>query len=144
MYPPRALEFSRDFSVLYFGTLDGGHVLRVPLDEDLNPTGDPELLITLPSGWHDTLEVDACGNLYVGSFYGWNIYRIGADLSITELLSWDFDHYGHGFEWGSAAGGWNEEAIYVTHPYIGSLVDEVVIGVPGRQWVGEVLGGVTL
>jgi hypothetical protein len=88
--------------------------------------------------------VDACGNIYVESFYGWKIYRIHADLSVTVLMSWSFDDYGHGFEWGVAEGGWDEQAIYITHPYIGERVEEVVMGVPGRAWPGTVIGGTTL
>ena len=142
-YPPRAIGFSRDFTVLYFGTLNGGDVYKVELDANLDPVGDPQLVVTLPAGWHDTLEVDACGNVYVGAFFTWSIYRINVDLSIDRILQWDFNSYGHGFEWGSADGGWNEQAIYVTHPYIGSRIEEVEIGVPGAHWVGEVIGGGT-
>ncbi len=58
------------------------------LDADLNPIGEPQRVVTLPSAWHDTLEVDACGNLYVGGFYEWTIYRVSsADLEITALMS---------------------------------------------------------
>lgn len=141
---PRALDFSTDYSALYFGTTNHGAVLRIALDEDLNPTSEPEEVVMMPVSWHDTLEVDACGNLYVGSFYGHQIMRVNGDLSVTQLMSWNFDNYGHGFEWGSDTGGWEQRSIYVTHPYYGDWVDEVPIGVPGRRWTGEVLGGVTL
>ncbi len=141
---PRGLEFSADDTKLYFGTTNHGAVFALPLDEDLNPVSEPEQVVMMPMSWHDTLEVDACGNLYVGSFYGHRIMRVDSELEITELMSWNFDNYGHGFEWGSAAGGWEEQSIYVTHPYNGSWVDEIPIGVPGRQYTGEVVGGVTL
>jgi hypothetical protein len=98
----------------------------------------------MPTSWHDTVEVDACGNLYIGTFFGHQIYRVNTDLSITQILSWDFNNYGHGFEWGSTAGGWDEYSIYVTHPYVGTWVDQIELGVPGRQWTGEVIGRVTL
>ncbi len=143
-YAPRGLEFSHDYSVLYFGTTNDGRVFRVELDENLDPVSDPQPLVNMPVSWHDTLEVDACGNLYVGSFFGHQIMRVDATLSITQLLDWNFDNYGHGFEWGSAVGGWDETSIYMTHPYNGSWVDEIQIGVPGRQWTGEVLGRVVL
>jgi hypothetical protein len=32
----------------------------------------------------------------------------------------------------------------MVHPDIGDRVDEVILGVPGRGWVGEVLGGETI
>ena len=143
-FAPRGIEFSHDYSTLYFGTTSDGHVFRVDLDENLDPIADPELLVTMPVSWHDTLEVDACGNLYIGSFFGHQIFRVDADLSITQLMDWNFDNYGHGFEWGSVVGGWDEYSIYVTHPYNGSWVDEVQLGVPGRQWTGVAVGRVVL
>ena len=143
-YAPRGLEFSTDYSTLYFGTTSDGYVYRVPLDGNLDPVSDPELLVTMPVGWHDTLEVDACGNLYVGSFFGHQIFRVDANLTIVRIAAWDFDNYGHGFEWGSAVGGWEETSIYATHPYNGCWVDELEVGVPGRQWTGVAVGGVVL
>ena len=139
-YAPRGLEFSYDFSKLYFGTTDDGRVYAVDLDENLDPNADPVPVVQLPVSWHDTLEGDACGNLYVGSFFGHQITRVDANLDITQILSWNFNNYGHGFEWGSAVGGWDEYSIYVMHPYNGTWVDEVQIGVPGRQWTGEAVG----
>lgn len=144
-FPPRAIAFSRDFSRLYWGTLNGGGVYAIDLDAYLDPVGPAELVATLPEDWHDTLEVDACGNLYVGSVFGTQIFRVRTDGTIEVFIDWaSFDDYGHGFEWGDAAGGWNEQAIYVTHPYVGSRVSEFVIGVPGAQWTGDVIGGATL
>ena len=55
------------------------------------------------------------------------------------LIDWSFNDYGHGLEWGDPAGGWDEQAIYITHPYVGSIVTELHIGVPGPKWHGEVL-----
>ena len=63
---------------------------------------------------------------------------------MTELIDWDFNSYGHGLEWGEPAGGWDDQTIYVTHPYIGSRVDAYFIGVPSAQWPGTVIGGATL
>ena len=144
-YAPRALEFSADYSRLYFGTLNGGKVMVVDLDDNLDPIGEPKKLVVVPEGWHDTLEVDACGNVYVGAFFSWSIYRISAiDHSIVTLVSWNFNNYGHGFEWGDPSGGWDEMAIYITHPYNGTWVDEHVIGVPSRTYQGEVMGARTL
>ncbi|NCG19368.1 MAG: hypothetical protein GWP91_10205 [Rhodobacterales bacterium] len=143
-YPARAIAFNRDFSRLYFGTMNGGRVYGVDLDVNLDPVGDPGLIATVPDGWHDTVEVDACGQIYVGSVFSSSIFRINQDLSIIEILDWTFNTYGHGLEWGSAAGGWDEFSVYVTHPYVGSRVDAYELGVPGAHWVGDVIGGVTL
>ncbi len=139
LFPPRALGFNRDFDRLYIGTQNGGDVWAVDLDANLDPISDPERVATVPQGWHDTIEVDACGNVYVGSVFESAIYRVWTDGSFQILLDWDFNNYGHGLEWGDAAGGWNEQAAYVTHPYIGSRVSEVDLGVPGANWVGTVL-----
>ena len=143
-FPPRAIAFGRGEERLYWGTLSGGDVYGIDLDENLDPVGDPELVTTVPEGWHDTLEVDACGNLYVGTFFGAQIYRVETDGTGSVLLSWNTEQYGHGFEWGRAEGGWNDHAIYLTHPYIGSRVSEVDIGVPSAQWPGVVIGGGSL
>ena len=144
---PRAIAFSRDWSALYIGTTSNGEVYRVDLDANGDPIGDPVLLTLVPNSWHDTVEVDACGNIYVGSVFSTTIYRIHADLSVTEFIAWSGGFggpYGHGLEWGKALGGWNDHAIYVTQPYIGSRITEYDIGVPGRDWPGTVVGGVTL
>jgi len=143
-YPARAIAFNRDYSRLYFGTLNGNGVYGIDLDADLDPIGDPILIRNVPDSWHDTVEVDACGHIYVGSVFSSSIFRINADLSVTEIIDWTFNTYGHGFEWGDASGGWDELSIYVTHPYIGSRVDSYYVGVPGAQWSGTVIGGMTL
>ena len=144
MAPPRAIAFNRDFTRLYFGTVDDGHVMGVELDANLDPVGEPYLVATVPDSWHDTLEVDACGQIYVGSFFCSCIYRINTDGSIVRFLDWDTNSYGHGFKWGRAEGGWDEQSIYITHPYTDERITELFIGVPGADWTGEVVGGVTL
>ena len=139
--PPRDIDFARDFSALYIGTQDDGHVMKLPLDANLDPTGPVELVATVDSTWHDTVEVDACGNVYVGGLFGTTYYRIAPDRTVTPYMTFVFDEWAHGFQWGDPNGGWDELSIYMAHPDIGDRVDEVTIGVPGRQWVGEVLGG---
>ena len=143
-YPARAIAFNRDFTRLYFGTLSGNGVYGVDLDANLDPIGDPVLIRAVPDSWHDTVEVDACGHIYVGSVFSSSIFRINADLSVTEIIDWTFNTYGHGFEWGDETGGWDPLSIYVTHPYIGSRVDTFYLGVPGAHWPGTVIGGFTL
>jgi hypothetical protein len=144
LFPARAIAFNRDFTRLYFGTLNGNGVYGVDMDANLDPIGDPVLIRNVPDSWHDTVEVDACGNIYVGSVFSSSIFRINEDLSVNEIIDWDFNTYGHGFEWGDANGGWDELSIYVTHPYIGSRIDSFYLGVPGAHWTGIVIGGFTL
>ena len=144
---PRAIAFSRDFDVLYIGTTDNGIVYKLPLDQDGYPTDVASHLVTVPSGWHDTMEVDACGNLYVGSVFSTSIYRVNSDLSVDEILNWGGGFggpYGHGMEWGDAKGGWDDMSVYVTQPYIGSRVTAYELGVPGQAWPGIVYNGTTL
>ena len=144
---PRAIAFSRDFSVLYIGTTDNGDVYKLPLDANGVPVADASRLVVVPDAWHDTVEVDACGNVYVGSVFSTSIFRINSDLSVDEILNWTGGFnggYGHGMEWGDASGGWNEMSVYVTQPYGGSRVTEYDLGVPGQGWPGIVLNGHTL
>jgi hypothetical protein len=141
---PRDIAFSRDDSRLYFGTLNSGKVWAVSFDAAMNVVGYPEEVAQVPQAWHDTIEVDACGNLYVGSVFESAIYRVFTDGTVQLLVDWSFNDYGHGLEWGAARGGWDPLAIYVTHPYVGSLVSEIHLGVPGAKWPGEVLNGATL
>ena len=137
--PPRDIAIHPDGTRLYWGTLDGGDVWAVDLDASGRPVLPAVRVAQVPNGWHDTVEVDACGNLYVGSVFASAIFRVRTTGEVQTLLDWSFDNYGHGLEWGDAQGGWNDRAIYVTHPYIGSRVTEVVVGVPGPDYRGPVL-----
>lgn len=140
MAPPRDIAFHPDGDRLYWGTLDGGEIWAVDVDLTTGlPTGTPEQVARVPEGWHDTIEVDACGNLYVGSVFESAIYRVFTDGAVELLIDWDFNSYGHGLSWGDAAGGWDEQAIYIAHSYVGSRVTELHLGVPGAKWEGEAL-----
>lgn len=151
-FTPRAIAFGRDTSVLYIGNGDSsdGRVYRLQLDEHMNAVGEPTVVASIPDGWHDTLEVDACGNLYVGTFFGNTMYRVRPGLHtgdpprVNVWVDWNFDGYGHGFEWGSGLGPWNTTSVYFSHPYIGSRVSEMDAGVPGQAWKGTVIGGTVL
>lgn len=143
--PPRDIAFHPDGDRLYWGTLNGGRVWAVDIDLATGlPSGDPEIVARVPEGWHDTVEVDACGNLYVGSVFESAIYRVFTDTTVEILVDWSFNDYGHGLEWGDPAGGWDDQAIYIAHPYVGSKVTELHIGVPGPRWPGEVLNATKL
>ena len=140
---PRSLQFSPDESALYFGTeAYGGSIWRVDLDEDQRPDGDPEPLVEQTGGWTDDLEVDACGNVYFISWFGWSLSRVGPDGQVTVLREWDEPDYGHALLWG--VGDWGETELYIAHPYVSSLVTRQTVGVPHRSWRGEALGGSTL
>jgi len=140
MAPPRDIAFHPDGDRLYWGTLSGGEIWAVDVDpKTFLPTGLPAQVAQVPEAWHDTVEVDACGNLYVGSVFESAIYRVFTDGAVELLIDWDFNSYGHGLSWGDAAGGWDEQAIYIAHPYVGSRVTELHLGVPGAKWEGEAL-----
>jgi hypothetical protein len=140
MAPPRDIAFHPDGDRLYWGTLSGGEIWAIDVDLTTGlPSGIPEQVARVPEAWHDTVEVDACGNLYVGSVFESAIYRVFTDGTVELLIDWDFNSYGHGLSWGDPAGGWDEQAIYITHPYVGSRVTELHLGVPGAKWEGEAL-----
>ena len=143
---PRDIAFSRDWSTLYIGSADNGNVRALRLDANGDPTATSTVLVTLPQEWHDTVEVDACGNIYVGTVFSTSLFRIEPDMTFSEYITWTggfSGNYGHGATWGDASGGWNEMAMYITHPYIGSRVSEVDVGVPGAHWGGTVVGAQT-
>ncbi|RME28042.1 MAG: hypothetical protein D6798_03330 [Deltaproteobacteria bacterium] len=143
---PRDIAFGPGFGTLYIGTTDGGAVLALRLDAQGEPTGPAAHLLDVPAAWHDTVEVDACGNLYVGSVFSTSIFRVrAADGSVQEVLDWPpgFNGpYGHGLQWGE--GPWSDRSIFVAHPYVGSRVTEWAIGVPGARWPGTALGAAEL
>lgn len=143
---PRALVFNLDSTGAYMSTLTFGNapVYFVEVDDDLMPSEDPVLFATgVGEGYHDGLGIDACGNLYVPDYYTSGLYRVAPDGTVTTLYSQGIagqPHYGHGLEWGSGIGGWNDHAIYLPQPYDSGTVNEVVLGVPSgslvRTWSG--------
>lgn len=137
-----SLEFNLDSTVLYIGTIGGGQLLGLPLDEDLNPSGDPTTLATVGSGWHDAVAVDACGKLWVPDYYSSGFYRVDLEAgTVTNAVPTGGRAYGHGAVFGTGINGWRRDAIYQPQPYNGSTVREVVVGVPTgdtvRTWRGE-------
>ena len=133
---------ARDFSVLYFGTQkESGEIYRLEISPDGVPVGEPEVVVDGTGGWHDSLSVDACGNIWITSWFGWKLGRVNADKSVTTLREWPFDDYGHGISWGASRSTWDELSIYMPHPYIGSVMSETYVGVPRRRFEGEVVGG---
>ena len=136
-----SINFSLDSTLLYIGTIGSGQLLGLPLDADLNPTGPPETLAIVGSGWHDAVEVDACGGIWVPDYYSSSFYRVtGDDYAVTTAVEATPRGYGHAATFGTGINGWRRDAIYQPQPYNGATVREVVIGLPSgdtvRTWRG--------
>ena len=135
---PRVVNFSPDFTKLYIGTLYGdGKVYVVDLDANLDPMGSPTVFARdVGTGdYHDSLGVDACGNLYISDYSTSDLYRITPDGESSRYHAFSHKTYGHGLEWGSGIGGWNGNAVYLPQPYDLNTVVEVDVGVPSRTVV---------
>ena len=46
--------------------------------------------------------------------------------------------FGHGVYWGTGAGSFRHDALYLPQPLNNDTVGEALIGVPYRTWTGEV------
>ena len=136
-----SLGFNLDCTELYIGTLGYGQVLVVASTTTLDPVGEPRLFANTRGGWHDSMEMDACGNLWIADYWISALIRIAPDGEMTEVIRRDEVQYGHGVLWGNDVGGWRSDAIYLPQPYNGNKVREVVVGVPDgsleRTWKGE-------
>ncbi|MDP2314768.1 MAG: hypothetical protein Q8P41_17825 [Pseudomonadota bacterium] len=135
------VNFNLDSTVMYIGTIGSGDVYAVDLDANLDPVGSPALYASrVGSGWHDGLEVDTCGNLYVADYSTGGFYRVETDGTVSAAVGADSTLYGHGTMWGNGIGGWRDDAIYQPQPYNGNTVREVVIGFKSgdtvRTWNG--------
>lgn len=130
MGTPRMVQFGLDSTDAYVATIGTGAVYHLTVDADLMPSSDPELFATVGNSWHDSLGMDACGNLYVAEYNTSGLYRVTPDGTVTSLVKQRVPLYGHGMEWGSGIGGWRADALYQPQPYDNSTVREVIIGVP--------------
>jgi glucose/arabinose dehydrogenase len=126
---------------LYLGTVDDdGRVFRWPLGDDDLPEGDPILYAEgVGGGWHDGLVFDVCGNMYVTEYESAALYRVSPDGEVTTLVQWSEREFGHGLVWGTGQDGWRADALYLPKPNKGAVVTEIVLGVPGPNWEGELL-----
>lgn len=137
-----SLNFNLDSTRLYIGSIgSGGNVYYVDLDEDLNAASEVFVFASgVGGGYHDGLEVDACGNLYVADYTTRGFYRVEPDGTVTTFSDIVSELYGHGAVWGNGVGGWRDDAIYQPQPYNGNTVREVVIGFGSadkvRTWNG--------
>jgi hypothetical protein len=142
---PRVVGFSPDNTKLYIGTGVGweplpmqGNVYAVDWDpETMEPIGEPYVFATgVGTGdYHDSMAVDACGNLYVCDFVTAILYRVSPSGEVSEYLNFGGTFstmYGHGARFGRGEG-WHEDALYLPQPYGNNRVLEVVIGVPSRE-----------
>ena len=141
---PRTLAFSKNYDALFIGTIDNrGRVFVVDLDADYLPTGRPEVFAEgLGNGWHDGLGIDICGNVYAVDYNSTALYRASADGSVvTQLVDWSDNRreLAHGLIFGSGEDGWRIDAIYLPESENGNQVKEIVVGVPGNRWDGEVI-----
>jgi len=141
---PHSINFNLAYTRMYIGTVANGwtgKVFYVDLDANLDPTGDADLFASpVGDGWHDAVGVDCCGYLYIPDYWSNSLYRISPDGD-TELY-YEFpgsSQYGHGLIWGDGIGGWRTDAIYLPMPYGNNGVQELVIGVPDRDFPGTVL-----
>ena len=140
---PHSLNFNNDFTRMYIGTVANGGMGKVfyaDLDANLDPIGDADVFATqVGQGWHDAVGVDCCGNLYVPDYWSSRLYRISPAGVPEVYYQWNGNQYGHGLIWGDGIGGWRTDALYLPMPYGGNEVQELVIGVPDREFVGTVL-----
>lgn len=120
----------------------GGPVWVVELDDALEPASEPELYATgVGFGFHDGVDIDACGNLYVLDYDAAGLFRVAPDGAVLQIYGGGQPdpHYGHGLAWGPG-GAWREDALYLPQPYDDATVLEVVVGVPSgdrvRTWAG--------
>ncbi len=139
---PHSMNFNRDFSKLYVGTVGSDAVYAIDLDENLDSVGQPYVFAPdVGDGWHDGVGVDVCGNIYVPDYWTSRLYRIRPDGETEVYVDWsgDSSRYGHGAVWGSGLDGWRDDALYLPMPYNGNTVKEIVVGAPYRTWEGEVI-----
>ena len=128
---------------MYMGTNSGTTVYYVDLNEDLEVISEPEPFRSgVGDGWMDGLAVDICGNVYVAEYYSGGMYRISPDATeMTTLfrVGASGSMYGHGIQWGSGVGGWDDHTMFIPQPYNGDSVAELYLGVPYRTWEGIVI-----
>lgn len=136
---PKVLAFNLDGSELFVGTnFSSGAVHRFEIGTDGDPILPGQLIANTGGSWHDGLGMDACGRLYVAEYNTRSLYMIEPGQGSTQLLDYystplGGSSYGHGLEWGSGLGEWDDHFLYVPMPYNGNTVAEIELGVP---WIG--------
>ncbi|MCA9492936.1 MAG: hypothetical protein KC621_23560 [Myxococcales bacterium] len=137
---PRVINFSPDYSRMYIGTIFGnGNIFYVDLNPDLTVASNVRVFATgVGTGsYHDCLQVDYCGNLYVSDFSTRTLYKIDPNGNTRVYLEMVVNNqYGHGARFGNGVGGFRLDALYMPQPYHANTVAEIVLGVPSRTWDG--------
>jgi hypothetical protein len=130
---PRSITFDVNYETLFVGSTQNQQIYAVPLDADGNPTF-PQVWAPLPggAGWVDGLGVDECGNLYVADYLTQSLYKITPSGMGELIIAWPNGTYGHGLEFGSGIGGWDEYSLYLPQPYDQNTVGQVWLGVRGK------------
>jgi len=138
---PKVLDFSVDLTKMYIGSInDGGRVYEVDLDANFDPISAPTVFASTPGSWHDGLEVDVCGNLYVAEYNNRAMYRISPSGSVTTYFApANTALYGHGVVFGNGEGPFDEMSMYIPQPYNGDTVSVIETGVPYRTYTGPVI-----
>lgn len=135
------INFNLDSTVAYIGTIGNGTVYYLSLDSNLDPVGSAVVYANrVGSGWHDGLEVDECGNIYVADYSTRGFYRVTPGGTVSSFVDIVMSEYGHGTAWGSGIGGWRDDTIYQPQPYNSNTIREVVVGFHSadtvRTWNG--------
>jgi sugar lactone lactonase YvrE len=143
-----AFDWSPSFDKLYVGMTgeSGGNVRVVALDAELNASGALEPFVDIAPGsvWIDGVGTDICGNVYVANFATSQLFRVTPDGQSTLYVDWSIDpsQYGHGLIFGNGIGGFREDALYLPMPYAENAVQEIIVGVPSREWAGTAINAV--
>jgi sugar lactone lactonase YvrE len=132
------VNFNPEGTRLYIGTIGQGQVYYLDLTADGSTIGVPTLFASnVGTGYHDGLAVDICGYLYIPDYWSKDFYQVAPDGTVNLMINWPGNQqYGHGAVWGNDVGGWRSDAIYAPMPYLGNVVKEIVIEVPGKDWPG--------
>jgi hypothetical protein len=143
---PWGITFNEDYTALYVSVVQGfdaymdgpSRIYKVPLDEDGDADGEPELFVEFggDSQWTEGLAVDVCGNVYVS--LGRKIVRVSKDGDTVEDI-WEYDDdptfFGRaisGLAFGrKGKGGTDPLKLYASNPY-GKYAMEIDVGVYGK------------
>lgn len=131
---PRISDFSPEGDRLYVGTRnEDGTVWVIDVDEDVEPVGEPRIHAQTRGSFHDGFAVDACGDLYVTSYFGSDLAHITPAGEVTVLAELTSETHLHGLSFGSGEGAWQADTLYLAQPNIGNVVSAWPLGRPGRR-----------
>lgn len=136
---PKVVAFDLHGTQMFVGTNNGtGSVHRFDIDANGDPVLPGQQIAQTGGSWHDGIGMDVCGRIYVAEYFTRSLYMIRPGVGSQLLLAYGNlpignDAYGHGLEWGSGIGDWDDHFLYVPLPYNGNTVAEVELGYP---WVG--------